>query len=72
MFEAVIAGTPPSCVIAPYANALSFNATTSGGKAIMVWALAAKASGSNVTAYGTGACGIYGSYVEDLSYGVLQ
>lgn len=55
------------------AHALSFDATTGGGKAIMAAALPAKATGVAVTAYGTGTYGIYGgTHVEDWSHLVMQ
>lgn len=73
VFDRLIGGTPATCVHPTYKNALSFDATTNGGKAIMAVALSAKATGVAVTAYGTGTCGIYGgAHVEDWSYGVVQ
>lgn len=71
IFDQPIGNTPPNCVIAPYANAMAFNATTAGGKAIMAMALTAKTTGTNIVVYGTEACGHYGGYVEDWSYGHL-
>lgn len=73
MFDQLIAGTPATCVHPAYTNALSFNATTGGGKAIMAMALTAKTTGASVEVYGTGACGIYGgAHVEDWNYGVIK
>jgi len=71
IFNQSIGGNPPSCVIPAYKNALAFDANTTGGKAILAMALAAKASGSQVTAYGLGTCSLYG-VVEDWNYGVTQ
>lgn len=72
IFDQPIAGTPATCVHPAYTNALSFNTTTGGGKAIMAMALTAKTTGASVTVYGTGACEIYGgAHVEDWSYGVI-
>ncbi len=70
VFDQSVGGTPPSCVIAGYVNAMAFDANTSGGKAILAMALAAKASGSSVEVYGTGTCSIYGNYVEDVNSGI--
>lgn len=72
VFDQNVSGTPPPCVSSSYANAMSFDANTSGGKAILAMALSAKASGSVVEAYGTGACSVYGNYVEDMNYGVVH
>lgn len=73
VFDKVIGGAPATCIHPAYVNALSFDATTSGGKAIMAVALAAKATDVTITVYGTGACGVYGgAHVEDWSYGVMQ
>lgn len=69
MFDRPVGGTPPGCVIAYYANALAFNANEAGGKATLALALAAKASGDPVTAYGSGTCTTYGAWVEDWDYG---
>ena len=68
-FDQAATGTPPSCVAVDYAKTFAFDSTTAGGKAIMATALAAKATGNSVFVYGTGACSIYGNYVEDWSYG---
>jgi hypothetical protein len=68
-FDQPIGGTPPSCVHPAYLNALSFDAT-SGGKSVLAAALAAKATGETVTAYGLGACVNYNNnWVEDWNYG---
>jgi hypothetical protein len=73
VFDQPIGGTPASCVHPAYRNALSFDANTGGGRGVMAMALAAKASGAAVSAYGNGTCGIYGgAHVEDWSYGVIQ
>lgn len=54
-----------------YFNALSFNVNNAGGKAILATALAAKASGTTIQAYGDGSCSNYGAYVENWSYGIV-
>ncbi len=51
-----------------YKNAMAFNMTT--GKALLAVALVAKSAGTTIDAYGSGACGVYGDYVEDFSYAV--
>jgi hypothetical protein len=72
-FSQPIAGTPPSCVISTYNNGLAFDATTDGGKAVLAWALSAKAAGTSVAyVFGTGACSVYTGSVEDWYYGVTQ
>lgn len=71
IFDQPIGNAPPGCVIPAYANAMAFNATTAGGKAIMAMALTAKTTGGNIVVHGTGGCGHYGGYVEDWSYGHL-
>lgn len=71
IFDRSIAGTPPTCVIPTYSNALAFS-NTSGGKTVMALALAAKASGGSITAYGLGVCRSYGNYVEDWDYGAVK
>jgi hypothetical protein len=38
----------------------------------MALALAAKASGGTITAYGLGVCRSYGNYVEDWDYGAVK
>ena len=72
IFDQNLGGTQPSCVAAPYANALAFDSNTAGGKAIAAMALTAKATSSPITVYGTGACSVYGAYLEDWSYGVIH
>jgi len=73
VFDQQVGGTPATCVHPAYTNALSFNATTGGGRAIMALALTAKTTGVVVTVFGNGTCGIYGgAHVEDWSYGVLR
>lgn len=73
IFDQPIAGSPPSCVHVAYTNALSFDANTAGGKAILAAALVAKASGDTVNAYGTGECANYGNaWAEDWSYGHVR
>ena len=71
MFDQPIGGTPPSCAISAYNNALAFNTNTAGGKAILALALSAKATGSVISAYGLGTCSIFG-VAEDWDYGVAQ
>lgn len=71
VFDQQVGNTPASCANVHYANAFSFNASTPGGKGIMAMVLAAKAAGTPITAYGTGACAVYGgAHVEDWSYGI--
>ena len=73
IFDQPIGGTPPGCVHAAYSNALAFDTTTPGGKAILAAALAAKAGGDMVTAYGTGECTSYGNaWAEDWAYGHVR
>jgi hypothetical protein len=70
-FDQTFVGTPAACgQDSVYKSALAFNATT--GKAALAMALAAKATGATVAAYGTGACSVYGDFVEDFAYGVIQ
>jgi hypothetical protein len=69
-FDQPMGGTPPSCVISAYTNALSFGGTN--GKAILALALAAKAQGLTISVYGLGTCSNYGNYVEDWDYGVTN
>lgn len=71
VFEVVLGGSRPSCS-SSYPNALAFDANTAGGKSVLAMALAAKISGQLVSAYGKGACAVYGNYVEDWDYGLLQ
>ncbi|MBU2713021.1 hypothetical protein [Zooshikella harenae] len=64
-FNKPIEGTPATCVHNAYKNALGVDAGTEGGKAVLT-----KASGSLVTAYGLGVCGIYGgNTIETWNYG---
>jgi len=73
IFDRQVSGTPATCIHPAYANALAFDSTTPGGKAIMATALAAKTTGSYLSAYGTGGCAIYGgAHVEDWDYGVID
>ncbi|WP_153067323.1 hypothetical protein [Steroidobacter cummioxidans] len=66
-FSAPVSGVPVECANASYPNALGFDSETPGGKSILAVALAAKATGSEITAYGKGVCAVYGSgVVEDL------
>lgn len=67
-FDQPIGGTPPTCVQSGYANALSFDANTAGGRAILAAALASRALGNQIYALGKGTCTIYASTVEDLSF----
>lgn len=56
-----------------YAHALSFNAASDGGRAIMALALSPRAAGALVTARGAGTCGTYGgAYVEDWGHGPVK
>jgi hypothetical protein len=72
-FDQQIGGAPPGCVHAAYTNAFGFDTNTPGGRAILAAALAAKASGDTVTAYGTGECASFGNnWVEDWSYGHVR
>ena len=72
-FNKPIEGTPPSCVHDAYKSALGADAKTEGGKAVLSWALAAKATGSPVTVYGMGVCGIYGgSVIETWNHGFIK
>lgn len=69
-FNKPITGTPATCVHSAYKNALGVDAGTDGGKAVLSMVLAAKASGSLVTAYGLGVCGVYGgNTIETWNYG---
>lgn len=71
-FDLPVTGTPPSCVNAAYINALSFNSSTAGGKGILATLLLAKATGTNISAIGTGTCTFYSTNVEDFSYGAIN
>ncbi len=69
-FDKPIGGTPPSCVHSAYKSAFGIDAGSEGGKAVLSMALTAKATGSPVTVYGLGVCGVYGgSIVETWNYG---
>lgn len=68
-FGANVSGVAGNCASASYPNALAFDSTTPGGKSILAAALAAKATGDVLDAYGTGGCAIYGNgVVEDVQY----
>lgn len=71
-FDQPLGATPASCFIPYYANALAFNTSTAGGKAILATVLTAKATGGKMIVHGSGACGHYGAYVEDWSVGQIQ
>src|SRR5687768_13350009 len=70
IFDQNVGGSPASCRVSAYANALAFDANTPAGRAILASALASKAAGTVMSASGTGLCGIYGNWVEDLNYSV--
>ena len=64
---------PATCVHSAYTRALGIDASTEGGKAVLSMALAAKATGSRVTAHGTGGCGVYGgNNVETWGHGFIK
>ncbi len=68
-FDQNLAGSP-TCIQPTYENALAFDTSTAGGRAIMARALAAKASGDLIKVVGTGTCTIYGNaWAEDWLYG---
>lgn len=68
-FDKPVSGGSPACINPYYNNALAFNSNTAGGKSQLSVALAAKAMGISVVAYGLGTCAIYGgSHVEDIDY----
>lgn len=67
-FSQVIGGTPPGCVAQGFNAMMSFNANTTGGRAILAAALAAKATSSTVLAVGVGTCMLYANTIEDLGY----
>ncbi len=71
-FDAAATGTPPACVTASYRASLAFNLADPGGKGVLAMALAAKALGTPVVAYGTGNCNTYSAVMEDWSYGVAN
>lgn len=64
----------PACAAEPaYYNALAFDANIAGGKAILSWALTAKATGSKVWVHGYSTCEIYGNgVVSSFDYGVVK
>ena len=71
IFDKQISGTPPACPT--YTNGFGIDTTNPGGKSVLSMALAAKATGSSVDAYGTGACGVYGGYViESWHFGSIN
>ncbi|MFA0813624.1 hypothetical protein [Microbulbifer epialgicus] len=72
-FDKPLSGDPAACSDKEnYGNALAVDASTDGGKAVLSMALAAKATGSTVTAYGYGKCGLYGgNVVESWNHGFL-
>jgi hypothetical protein len=71
-FDQQIGGTPAACVNDAYNNALGVDASTAGGKAVLSLALTAKTTGSPITAYGLGSCGVYGgTTVETWNHGFL-
>lgn len=69
-FDQPIGGTPPACVSPYYQNSLAFG-PGEGGRNILAFSLAAKATGATVTVYGTGTCAVYG-VMEDWNYGVMD
>lgn len=72
-FDSPITGTVPGCINAVYTNALSFNTNTNGGKSVYAAALAAKAAGTAIIAYGAGVCANYnGAHVEDVDYLIMR
>lgn len=62
--------SPATCV-SSFLNQLSFDATTSGGKAIMQTALTAKVTGRKLVAIGSNACSHY-SVIESLQNAIIQ
>src|SRR5687767_6551079 len=69
VFNDNMGGTPAGCRNASYYNALAFDASTHGGKAILALALSAKTTGIPVSAIGNGTCHVYGGgHVEDWDY----
>ncbi|MAQ27590.1 MAG: hypothetical protein CMK83_25565 [Pseudomonadales bacterium] len=72
-FDRPMGGTPPGCVNPAYVDALAFDASTSGGKAILGMVLTAKSTGSPISAFGMGFCSIYGgSTIETWNNGFLK
>jgi hypothetical protein len=69
-FKTPVGGTPPSCTLAFYSNALAFNTNTPGGKSILATALMAKATNAKISASGTGTCDVF-SVMESWSFGFI-
>lgn len=69
-FATAIGGTPPGCVQAPFTKVLGFNTNEAGGKSVLALALAAKAAGRKVQAFGTGTCTAF-NVLEDWDYGMV-
>ncbi len=67
-FDGPVVGNPATCRSTFYTSQMSFDANTEGGKAIFAMALAAVASGKQVSVIGTGLCNDYANTVEGLSY----
>lgn len=64
---------PLDCVHSSYKSALAIDTREEGSAAVLSMALAAKATGALVTAYGNGQCGIYGgNVVETWNYGEMK
>lgn len=74
IFGTSVKNSAATCVdTVNFPNALAFNATNNAGKAILAVALAAKATGAIITAYGASTCGIYDNrYVEDWATGEME
>ncbi len=69
VFDQPLSGAVAACgQDSSYKNAMAFNATT--GKGLLALGLSAKATGTTIDVYGTGSCGVYGDYVEDIGYAV--
>jgi hypothetical protein len=69
-FDQPVGSSPPACVISAYVNALAFN-SGAGGKSVLATALAAKAQDRPMNVYGSGGCGNYGAYVEDVDIAMI-
>ena len=69
-FDKPIQGDSAACgQSSSYKNAFAFNAAQPGGKAVFAYALTMKATNTKIgIVYGTGACNVYGNWVEDWSY----
>lgn len=67
-FVSNLEGTPAACG-SGYPKALSFDTSTSGGKAILSVVLTAKASGKPVYAQGSGTCATYSGVIENWLWG---